>query len=90
MARKRIPDVFHPGEFIRDELKARGWTQKHLAKMLPMSECQLSDLIAGKRNVTAKRAWQLADAFGGNPETWMNLQTAYSIGMEKRRRHKNQ
>ncbi len=77
----RVPaEVFAPGEFIREELGARGWTQTDLAQILGRPLRLVNELIAGKKQITPDTARGLAEAF---PETgalyWMNLDAAYRL-----------
>lgn len=74
----RVPaEVFPPGEFIRDELEARGWTQQDLADILGRPLKAVSEILAGKRAVTADTAKGLGEAFEVDPQFWMNLESAY-------------
>lgn len=70
-------EVFPPGEFLRDELEARGWTQADLAKILGRPRRLISDIIDGKRAITAEIAWGFGDALGVSPQFWLNLESAY-------------
>jgi HTH-type transcriptional regulator/antitoxin HigA len=45
-------EAFPPGEFLRDELEARGWTQTEFAEMIGQSHRLVNELIAAKRAVT--------------------------------------
>jgi HTH-type transcriptional regulator / antitoxin HigA len=79
---QRVPaEVFPPGEFIRDELEARNWTQADLAAILKRPLPAINEIIKGKKAVTAETAKALGDAFGTGPEYWQNLQAAYDRAM---------
>ena len=75
--------VDHPGFYIREELEARGWTQRDLAYVLGMAEQQLSPIIAGKRAVTPDMARMLGDAFDVPAEFFANLQKQYELSHAK-------
>ena len=76
----RIPaEVFPPGEFIRDELEARGWTQTDLAEILGRPLKAVSEILTGKRAITPETATGLGEAFGVDPQFWMNLESAYRL-----------
>jgi HTH-type transcriptional regulator/antitoxin HigA len=76
----RIPaEVFPPGEFIRDELEERGWTQDDLSKIMARPLSVISLLVTGKRSITPETAIGLSGAFGTSPEFWLNLETAYQL-----------
>jgi HTH-type transcriptional regulator / antitoxin HigA len=72
-------EVFPPGEFIRDELEARGWEQRDLAEIMGRPERVVSELISGKRSLTAETAQQLGEAFGTSAEVWLNLEAVYQL-----------
>lgn len=77
---QHIPvEVFRPGEFIRDELEARGWEQRDLAEIMGRPERVVSELISGKRTLTAETAQQLGEAFGTSAQVWLNLEAAYQL-----------
>src|SRR5436190_9330889 len=77
----RVPaEVFPPGEFIREELEARNWTQGDLAQIMGRPDRLISELITGKKQITPETARGLAQAFGDNdPLYWMNLDSAYRL-----------
>ena len=80
----RIPaEVFPPGEFLREELEARAWSQQELADILDRPPRLISELIAGKRAITPETAKGLADAFGTSPDYWMNLEGQYQLSKVK-------
>jgi HTH-type transcriptional regulator/antitoxin HigA len=76
---RRPAEVFPPGEFIRDELEERGWTQSDLAKIMGRPLPAVNLIIAGKKTVTPETAVGLASAFGTSAEFWLNLETAYQL-----------
>jgi addiction module HigA family antidote len=64
-----------------------GLTQRALAKRLGWTVARLSELVNGKRGVTADAALDLADVLGTSPEVWLNLQMYFDLHRaEKRRR----
>lgn len=79
MNTRRPAEVFPPGEFLREELEARGWSQQELADILDRPPRLISELVAGKRAVTPETAMGLADAFGTSPDYWMNLESQYQL-----------
>jgi len=76
-------EVFPPGEFIREEMSARGWRQKDLAAVLGRPLQAVNEIINGKKRITAQTAKELGAAFGTSPELWINLQTAYELANAK-------
>jgi len=80
----RVPaEVFPPGEFLREELEAREWSQQELADILGRPPRLVSELISGKRAITPETALGLAEAFGTSPEYWMNLESQYQLSKVK-------
>jgi HTH-type transcriptional regulator/antitoxin HigA len=76
----RIPaEVFPPGELLRDELEARGWTQTEFAEIIGRPPRVVNEIISGKRSVTPETARELAAAFGTSAQLWMNLESAYQL-----------
>ncbi len=71
--------VPHPGDFIREELEARGWSQRDLAFVLGKEESGINAVIGGRRGISPEMAKLLGDAFDVNPELFMNLQRAYDL-----------
>ncbi len=76
---KNPAQVFPPGAFIREELEARGWTQRAFAQILGRPLQNINGIINGKTAITAVTAKQLALVFGTSPELWLNLETAYRL-----------
>ena len=74
-------EPFPPGEYLKDELDARGWTHEDLASVVGISRRQVINLIQGKSGITPDTAHALAEAFGQNAQTWMNLQVSYELAL---------
>jgi HTH-type transcriptional regulator/antitoxin HigA len=75
--------AFPPGEFIREELEARGWTQSDLAKILGRPLQAINEIVNAKKRITAETAKELALAFGTSAELWLNLESAYQLSASK-------
>jgi HTH-type transcriptional regulator / antitoxin HigA len=76
----RVPaEVFPPGDFLAEELDARGWSQTELAEILGRPHRLVNEIIAGKRAITPETAKGLAAAFGASAQYWMNLETTYQL-----------
>jgi HTH-type transcriptional regulator / antitoxin HigA len=76
-------DVPHPGFFIREELEARGWSQRDLAYILDTPEQAVNMIISGKRGISSDMAKALGEAFEVNPEFFANLQKLYDMSKAK-------
>ncbi|MEO8714409.1 MAG: HigA family addiction module antitoxin, partial [Acetobacteraceae bacterium] len=72
-------EAFPPGEFLRDELEERGWTQDEFAKMISRPARLISEILAGKRGITPETAIVFSAALGTSPQFWMNLETAFRL-----------
>lgn len=86
IANDMIPgDIFHPGEYIKDELEARGLHQQDLVDKMKVSKSEISLIIHGRRNVNPRIAVLLETALGIDAEFWMNLQIKYDIDIIKKK-----
>ena len=72
-----------PGEFIREELEARGWAQRDLAFILGCAEQSVNQIISGKRGISPEMAKSLGDAFNVSAELFSNLQNAYDLSCSR-------
>jgi HTH-type transcriptional regulator/antitoxin HigA len=75
-------EAFPPGEFLREEIAERGWTQEVFADILGKSERLVNEVIVGKREITAATAQALAAALGTSAQFWLNLESAYRLYRE--------
>jgi len=75
----QIAETFPPGEFLNDELEARGWTQTTLAEIMGRPTRLINEIVAGKKSITPETAVQLGDALGTSAELWMNLESQYQL-----------
>jgi addiction module HigA family antidote len=70
----------HPGEVLREEfLKPLGLTGNRLALSIGVDAGRISQILRGRRAITAETALRLALFFGNSPEFWMGLQTRYDL-----------
>ncbi|WP_237184976.1 HigA family addiction module antitoxin [Rothia nasimurium] len=77
-----IAQAFPVGEYLSDELEARGWSQQDFAEIIGRPVQFISEIISGKRELTKESAAQIAMAFGASPELWLNLQTQYQVWVQ--------
>ena len=82
MARKRIVPV-HPGILLAEDLADMGISINRLARDTRMSLSRTSELVNGKRAITAETALRLARFFGTSPEYWIHLQTRFDLETAK-------
>jgi addiction module HigA family antidote len=71
--------LIHPGEMIKDEIAARGISQKELAKQMGVSYTVFNEILNGKRPVTTEYALLLEAALGTSANIWIGLQTDYNL-----------
>lgn len=76
----------HPGEFLGEELQARGMTQRELARQLGRPEQVVSEIVNGKKGITAETALGLESVLGASADFWLGLQMTYELGIARRRR----
>src|SRR3989344_7861923 len=72
-------EVFPPGDFLKEELDKRGWTQVELSEILARPPRLISEIVSAKRAITPETAKGLAAALSTTAEFWMNLETSYRL-----------
>jgi len=78
MAEKLLPIT--PGDVLLEEfLKPMEISQNRLAKDINVPANRVSQIIHGKREITADTALRLGRYFGIEPEFWLNLQLRYNM-----------
>lgn len=82
--RALLPPI-HPGEILQEEFMVpMGISTNALAKHLDVPANRISQIIRGKRALTADTALRLAAAFGNTPKFWLNLQSLYDLELAER------
>lgn len=79
MIMNNINLVLHPGEYIREEIDTRNWSQVDLSYILGCTVQSINLIISGKRGISPDMAKALADAFDVPAEFFINLQKTYDI-----------
>jgi antitoxin HigA-1 len=78
-------DIIVPGEIRAQEfIKPLGLSINKLARDIDVPPGRISEIINGKRAITADTALRLGKYFGVSPEIWLNLQTDYDLRVAKR------
>ena len=68
----------HPDEILKEDfLKPAGLSVNALAKALHVPTPRINDIVLERRGVTADTAMRLARYFGGDAQSWLNLQTLH-------------
>ena len=79
MDAEKLPPV-HPGEvLLEDFMKPLGLSQYRVAKDIGVSPIRISQIVHGKRAITADTAMRLARYFGTSAEVWLRLQARYEL-----------
>jgi len=87
MAKKLSPIT--PGDILLEEfLKPMGISQNQLAKDIKVPANRISQIIHGKREITADTALRLGKYFGIEPEFWINLQVRYNMKIARNKLEK--
>jgi HTH-type transcriptional regulator/antitoxin HigA len=79
-----------PGQIIQRELSARGWTQEDLAAVMGRPSQAISEIITGKKQITAETALELGEAFGVDASFWSSLQSNYNLHLARQQRSKDE
>lgn len=81
--RERLPPI-HPGEvLLEDFMKPLGLSQYRVAKDIGVSPIRISQIVHGKRAITADTAMRLARYFGTSAEVWVRMQARYDLEKAK-------
>ena len=71
----------HPGEVLADELTELAMSASRLAREVQVPANMITQIIAGKRAISADTALRLGKWFGTGPRLWLNLQQAYELDL---------
>lgn len=75
--------AFPPGDFLAEELDARGWSQADFADIIGRPVQLVSAIVSGKKEITRETASQIGAAFGTSAEYWLNLQDSYELWLAR-------
>ena len=74
-----LAEVFSPGDYLREELEARGWSQAEFAEIIGRPPRLVNEIIAGKRGITPATAKEIAAALETSPEVWVALDAKWQL-----------
>ncbi|MBE9520824.1 MAG: HigA family addiction module antidote protein [Proteobacteria bacterium] len=74
----------HPGEILYDELDELNIAAAELARAIQVPPNRITQIISGKRSISADTALRLGKWFGTGPRLWLNLQQAYELDLASR------
>ncbi|MBW1802752.1 MAG: HigA family addiction module antidote protein [Deltaproteobacteria bacterium] len=86
MGTKKRLDPITPGEILREDfMEPLDISINKLARDLSVPPNRISEIVNGKRSITADTALRLQRYFGIEAQFWLNLQTEYDLRMMKRK-----
>ena len=81
----KLLDPIPPGEVLHEEfMKPLGVSINALAREIAVPPNRVSDIVNGKRSITADTALRLGKYFGVSPELWLGLQADYDLRVARR------
>ena len=78
--------VAHPGRLLKRELLARAISANRLSLDLGVPSGRITDILNGRRSISADTAVRLGRYFGNRPQFWLDLQSQYDIALVERER----
>jgi addiction module HigA family antidote len=81
-----MPPVAHPGRLLRRELEVRSLSANRLALDLGVPSGRITDILNGRRSISADTAVRLGRYFGNSAQFWLDLQGQYDIALVERER----
>lgn len=79
MTEDTIAEAFPAGEYLKDELDERGWTQAEFAEIIGRPVKLVNEIINGKSAITPTTATEIGAALGTGPMVWLNLEATYRL-----------
>ena len=76
--------VVHPGRFLKREMAARKLSANRLSLDIGVPSGRVTDILNGRRAITADTAVRLGLYFGNSAQFWLDLQSQYDIGVVER------
>jgi addiction module HigA family antidote len=84
MSRMKKNPAAHPGRLLKRELNARSLSANRLALDIGVPSGRITDILNGRRSITADTAVRLGRYFGNSAQFWLDLQGQYDIAMVER------
>jgi antitoxin HigA-1 len=76
--------VVHPGRLLKREMAARKLSANRLSLDIGVPSGRVTDILNGRRAITADTAVRLGLYFGNSARFWLDLQSQYDIGVVER------
>lgn len=75
----------HPGEILREDyLEPLHMSASALARALDVTPARINEIAKEQRGITVDTAMRLARFFGGDAQSWLNLQMTYDLKMAEK------
>lgn len=79
-----LTPIAHPGRLLKRELAARDLSANRLALDLGVPSGRITDILNGRRAISADTALRLGRYFGNDARFWLDLQSQYEIAVVER------
>jgi antitoxin HigA-1 len=79
-----MPPAVHPGRLLKRELSARELSANRLALDIGVPSGRITDILNGRRSITADTAVRLGRYFGSSAQFWLDLQSQFDIAVVER------
>ena len=84
MTKKQLEPI-HPGEILEEEfMRPLGLSANSVARRIDVPVTRISEIVRGKRGITADTALRLARLFGTSSDLWLGLQAEYDLRVAQR------
>jgi len=82
---KMLLEPIHPGEILEEEfMRPLGLSANSVARRVDVPVTRISEIVRGKRGITADTALRLARLFGTSSDLWLGLQAEYDLRVARR------
>ncbi|WP_298243644.1 HigA family addiction module antitoxin [uncultured Bradyrhizobium sp.] len=79
-----MPPLVHPGRLLKREMTVRGLSANKLSIDIGVPSGRITDILNGRRGISADTAVRLGRYFGNSPQFWLDLQGQHDIGVVER------
>jgi antitoxin HigA-1 len=76
--------VSHPGRLLKRELATRKLSANRLSLDIGVPSGRVTDILNGRRSITADTALRLGRYFGNSAQFWLDLQSQFDIAVVER------
>ena len=83
----RMLNPSHPGEILREDIDACGWSVSEASRKLNVDRRTLSRILNGNSGITASLALTLEELGWSNADFWMRLQTNWELAQARLQKH---